>query len=63
MPEELKEWAQDTFIAVLAGLLFGGGKRWVEERQAGERFAGPITATADPVHMVVQTPDAETTAG
>ncbi|KAL4421905.1 hypothetical protein ABPG77_005189 [Micractinium sp. CCAP 211/92] len=35
MPEEFKEWAQDTLVAMLAGLLFGGGKRWVEERQAG----------------------------
>ena len=35
MPEELREWAQDTMSATLAGLLLGGGKRWVEERRAG----------------------------
>ena len=35
MPEELREWAQDTMVATLAGLLLGGGKRWLDERGAG----------------------------
>lgn len=35
MPEELREWAQDTLSAAMAGVLFGGGKTWLDERQAG----------------------------
>ncbi|KAL4437449.1 hypothetical protein ABPG75_004588 [Micractinium tetrahymenae] len=45
MPEELKEWAQDTLVAMLAGLLFGGGKRWVDERQAGPPQPPPNAPT------------------
>lgn len=40
MPEELREWAQDTLTAMMAGLLFGGGKRWLEEQQAGAAWWG-----------------------
>lgn len=47
MPEELKEWAQDTLIAMLAGLVFGGGKRWVDERQAGGLRSALLLCTAD----------------
>lgn len=35
MPEEFREWSQDTLTAMLAGLVFGGGKQWLQERQAG----------------------------
>lgn len=35
MPEELREWAQDTLTAMMAGLLFGGGKQWADERRSG----------------------------
>ena len=35
MPEELREWSQDTLTATAAGLVFGGGKRWLDERGAG----------------------------
>lgn len=42
MPEELREWSQDTLSATLAGLLFGGGKRWMDERGAA-----PPQAPAD----------------
>jgi hypothetical protein len=35
MPDEFREWAQDTLLATFAGMLFGGGKRWAEERSAG----------------------------
>lgn len=35
VPEELKEWAQDTVLATFAGMLLGGGRQWAEERRAG----------------------------
>lgn len=46
MPEEFKEWAQDTLLATFAGMLFGGGKRWAEERSAGGGTSSRIAAAA-----------------
>ena len=38
MPEELREWSQDTLTATAAGLVFGGVKRWLDERGAGALY-------------------------
>ncbi|KAI3429883.1 hypothetical protein D9Q98_010194 [Chlorella vulgaris] len=35
MPDELREWASDTMTALMAGLVIGGGKKYLEERGAG----------------------------
>ncbi|EFN59863.1 hypothetical protein CHLNCDRAFT_49731 [Chlorella variabilis] len=45
MPEELREWAQDTLTATLVGLVFGGGKQWIDERGAGAPQAPPGAPT------------------
>ena len=34
-PPELKEWSQNTSLGVFAGLMFGGGRQWLRDRQAG----------------------------
>lgn len=44
MPDEFREWAQDTLLATFAGMLFGGGKRWAEERSAGGLLVQAQTA-------------------
>lgn len=36
MPEEFREWAQDTLLATMAGMVFGGGRSWLEESRRGE---------------------------
>ncbi|GAB4814544.1 hypothetical protein N2152v2_001590 [Parachlorella kessleri] len=43
VPEELKEWAQDTTLATFAGMLLGGMQQWLEERRAGP-IAAPTGA-------------------
>lgn len=35
-PPEAKEWAQNTVIGVLFGIMYGGGKQWLTDRAAGE---------------------------
>lgn len=35
VPEELREWAQDTTMATFAGMFMGGGHQWLQERRAG----------------------------
>lgn len=40
MPEEFREWAQDTLLATMAGMVFGGGKSWLEESRRGEGGRG-----------------------
>ena len=51
VPEELKEWAQDTTLATFAGMLLGGLQQWLEERRAGEHWrqaaAGLMTQWGD----------------
>jgi hypothetical protein len=46
VPEELKEWAQDTSLAIFAGMLLGGMYQWLEERRAGGR-GGAVALFAD----------------
>ena len=35
-PAEVKEWAQNTVMGVLFGLILGGGRQWLEDRKYGE---------------------------
>ena len=34
-PPEVKEWAQNTVMGVLAGLVLGGGRQWLQDRRYG----------------------------
>jgi hypothetical protein len=42
MPDELREWASDTMTALMAGLVIGGGKKYLEERGAGLALLLPL---------------------
>jgi len=35
-PAEVKEWAQNTVMGVLFGLILGGGRQWLEDRKYGK---------------------------
>ncbi|PRW60374.1 hypothetical protein C2E21_1325 [Chlorella sorokiniana] len=45
MPEEFREWAQDTLLATMAGMVFGGGKSWLEESRRAPAQAPPDAPT------------------
>lgn len=34
-PPEVKEWAQNTVVGVLFGIVYGGGRQWLADRSAG----------------------------
>ena len=39
-PAEVKEWAQNTVMGVLFGLILGGGRQWLEDRKHGASTVG-----------------------
>ncbi len=45
-PPEVKEWAQNTVVGVLVGIIFGGGRQYLADRAAGATIRPPGTARA-----------------
>lgn len=42
-PPEVKEWAQNTLVGVLFGIVYGGGRQWLADRAEGAQH-GPKPA-------------------
>lgn len=45
-PPEVKEWAQNTVVGVLVGIIFGGGRQYLADRAAGATIRPSGTARA-----------------
>ena len=45
-PPEVKEWAQNTVVGVLVGIIYGGGRQYLADRAAGATTRPPGTARA-----------------